>query len=157
MGGKGSGGGRGYSLPLQLTKEMKVAHDRLKVQEDSADDFPIALKIYRAGLIVYGVLDESNLQKMYLRQKVGDDEAQFLMEKGLTQDFRPVKVEPLFQSEELAQLNKTFADVITQRESMTMTNLTYYVEKAGKYPMLPNARRLLDVVKAEARTMEVEK
>ena len=148
MGGKGSG----YRLPLMLTKEMKMAFDKLVVQLEMADDFPVALRVFRAGLLAYDVLDEDGLRAMYLRKKIHDDEAQFLMENGFVkEDFRPMKSEPLHQAEERRTLNKQFRDVIkyfngTMKESTKL----YWLKRARKHPDLPNAKRLLELVK-EAR------
>jgi len=160
MGGRGSGGGRGYTLPLQLTTEMKKSLDRLKVQLDDANDFPIALRIFRAGLIVYGVLDEQDMQTMYIRGKITDDEVQFLIEAGLCKDFRPVRVEALRDAEELNRMNKMFGDVVEARLSplgLNEASWMDWVERAKKYPTLPNAVKLLELVKAVERPREAWK
>jgi len=148
VGGKGSG----YRLPLMLTKEMKMAFDKLVVQLEMADDFPVALRVFRAGLIAYDVLDEEGLRAMYLRQKIRDDEAQFLIENGFVkEDFRPVKSEPLHQAEERRILNKQFRDVIKCfNDAMKESTKLYWLKRARKHPDLPNARRLLELAK-EAR------
>jgi hypothetical protein len=144
--------GSGYPIRLTLTKEMRIALTKLAAQEDSPKDFIVALKVFRAGLIAYGVLNEEGLQAMYLRQKIRDDEAQFLIENGFVEDdFRPVKSEPLHQAEERRILNKQFGEVIkyfngTMKESTKL----YWLKRARKHPDLPNARRLLMLVK-EAR------
>lgn len=149
MGGKGSG----YMLPLMLTKEMRIALTKLTAQEEAPKDFPLALKALRLGLLCYGVLDEEDLQSMYQRKLITDDEAQFLLENGFVkEDFRPVKSELLHQAEERRILNNQFMDVIkcfngTMKESAKL----YWLKRARKYPDLPNARRLLELVK-EVRT-----
>ena len=152
MGGKGSGGGRGYSLPLQLTREMKIAFDKLKVQLESADDFPVALRVFRAGLIAYEVLDEDALQAMYVRGKVTADEAQFLIEAELCKDFRPMKVEAIHEAEELVRLNKFFGQVLEQWDTIRESSKISHLERARKYPMLPNAVKLVKLVKQTALT-----
>ena len=154
MGGQGSGGNRGYRIPLQLTREMKLALDRLSVKLESADDFPIALRVFRAGLLVYGVLSEDELQAMYLRKKVSDDEAMFLIEYGLVKDFRPVKVEALLEAEERLKLNHTFGNVIdcwNSEMGLKESSKMHYVEEARKYPDLPNAQKLLELAKEESK------
>jgi len=140
-------------LPLMLTKEMRIALTKLTAQEEAPKDFPLALKALRLGLLCYGVLDDEDFQAMYLRKKISDDEAQFLLENGyVKEDFRPIKSEPLHQAEERRILNKQFGEVIkyfngTMKESTKL----YWLKRARKHPDLPNARRLLMLVK-EART-----
>lgn len=89
-----------------MEQDHMKAFDRLKVQMDSADDFPVGLKIFRAGLIAYGVLDGDALQSMYRRKKVTDDEVMFLLEEGFVKDdFRTIKIEAIHQAVERKALN----------------------------------------------------
>ncbi|NVM23322.1 MAG: hypothetical protein HWN68_16250 [Desulfobacterales bacterium] len=130
-----------------------MALTKLAAQEGSPKDFIVALKVFRAGLIGYGVLDEEGLQAMYLRKKIGDDEAQFLLENGFVkEDFRPVKSEPLLQANERRILNNQFKQVFERWENGSLKESTkmYYKREAEKHPDLPNARRLLELMK-EAR------
>jgi len=145
MGGKKSG----YRLPLMLTREMQIAHDRLKVKLESADDFPVALQVYRLGLICYDVLSEDELRSMYHRKLITDDEAQFLLEEGyVNEDFRPVSKERIHQANEVRILNTQFGDVIKCWDDvMKASTKMHWIREAKKHPDIPNARRLLDIVK----------
>ena len=58
----------GFRLPLQLTKEMKLALTKICAKLDSPSDFPIALRIFRVGLLVYEGLSTEEMRKMYLRR-----------------------------------------------------------------------------------------
>ena len=150
MGGKGSG----YRLPLMLTKEMKMAFDKLIVKLETADDFPVALRVFRAGLIAYDVLDEDGLRAMYLRKKIRDDEVMFLIENGfIKEDFRPVKSEPLLQANERRILNNQFKQVFERwgNGSMKESAKMYHLHEAKKYPDIPYAHKLLQLVKETAR------
>jgi hypothetical protein len=144
--------GSGYSIRLTLTKEMRVALTKLTAQEEAPKDFPLALKALRLGLLCYGVLDEEDLQAMYKRKLITDDEAQFLLENGyVKEDFRPIKSEPLHQAEERRILNKQFGEVIKYFNGIIKESTKlYWLKRARKHPDLPNARRLLELVK-EAR------
>ena len=157
MGGRGSGGGRGYSLPLSLTREMRIALTKLAAQESSDRDFLVALKAMRAGLIVYGVLNDDDLQAMYRRGKVSDDEALFLMEAKLCKDFRPVKLEALLQAEEMSKMNHFFGQVLEQWDSLMESSKMGHLEKAKKYPQLSNAVKIVQMVKeAQVRSGSVQ-
>ena len=149
--------GNPYRLPLVLTREMQMGLDKHKVQDETPNDFPIGLKEMRAGQILYGVLDEDALREMYLRGLIEDDEVLFLMEKCLCKDFRPVKVEALRDAEELNRLNRFFGQVADQWDGLTESSKMGHLERAKKYPMLPNAERLVQLVKMEASKLEVEK
>lgn len=144
MGGKGSG----YRLPLQLTKEMKMALDKLVVKFETPDDFPVALRVVRAGLLLYGCLDVEGLSSMYQRRKIDDDEVQFLLGKGLVDnDFRPLKKEVRSKIKDDEALNKHFAGVLESwsglKESVKITHL----ELAKKHSHLSTAKKLLDLYK----------
>jgi len=145
--------GSGYPIRLTLTKEMRIALTKLAAQEDSPKDFIVALKVFRAGLIAYGVLNEEGLQSMYLRKKISDDEAQFLLENGFVKvDFRPVPKERLFQAKEIKLLNDQFGDVIKYfNGTMKESTKIHWIQEARKHPDLPNARRLLELVKEAAK------
>jgi hypothetical protein len=143
--------GNPYKLPLALSVEMQKGLDKLKVQFDDANDFPIGLQVLRAGLIIYGVLDEDSLRAMYNRGLIKDAEVMFLLESGLvSKDFRPVKVELLLQAQELDILDRQFGQVIIQWHELKESSKMRHLEDAKKYPMLPNARRLVELVKEEA-------
>jgi len=141
--------GSGYAIRLTLTKEMRIALTKLTAQEEAPKDFPLALKALRLGLLCYGVLTEDDLQAMYRRKLITDDEAQFLIEKGFVkEDFRPVTSEPLHQAEERRILNKRFGDVIKYwNAAMKESTKIYWRRRARKHPDLPNARQLLELVK----------
>lgn len=140
MGGRGSG----YRIPLTLTKEMRIALTKLAAQEDSPTDFRQALKAMRVGMIIYGVLNPQDLQAMYRRGLISDDEAQFLLEKGIVKDdFRPVKVERLYQALELKSLNNLYGDILLQWESLKTSAKIRHIKNAMKYPDVPNAVKLL--------------
>ena len=80
--------GSGYSIRLTLTKEMRIALTKLTAQEEAPKDFPLILKALRLSLLCYGVLDGEDLQAMYRRKLIVDDEAQFLLENGFVKDDR---------------------------------------------------------------------
>jgi len=143
--------GSGYRLPLQLTKEMKIALVKAVAASGEADDFPVALKVFRAGLLIYDVIGEDEFQAMYLRGIIKDDEVMFLMEKGLTKDFRPVKVEALLQAQELKILDNQFAQVCGQWVGLKESAKMAWLERAKKYPMLSNARKLVEAVKEKTK------
>jgi hypothetical protein len=143
--------GSGYAIRLTLTKEMRIALTKLTAQEEAPKDFPLALKALRLGLLCYGVLTEVDLQAMYRRKLITDDEAQFLIENGFVkEDFRPVKSEPLHQAEERRILNTRFGDVIKYwNGTMKESTKIYWLRRARKQPDLPNARRLLALVQED--------
>jgi len=127
---------------------MRVALTRLAAQENSPRDFILALKALRLGLLCYGVLTEDDLQSMYRRKLITDDEAQFLLEKGFVKDdFRPVKSEPIHQAEERRRLNLLFGNIIDQWKDLKESSKMHHVKEARKHPELPNARRLLAFAK----------
>lgn len=128
---------------------MRIALTKLAAQEASERDFIQALKALRLGLLCYGVLSDDELQAMYLRHLMDDDEVQFLLEHGfVTEDFRPVPKERLLQAEEIRQLNHRFGDVIKYwDDAMKASTKLHWLQEARKHIDLPNARRLLDLVK----------
>ncbi len=139
----------GYRIPLALTKEMRIALTKLAAQEDSPTDFRQALKAMRVGMIIYGVLSPKDLQAMYRRELIDDDEAQFLLEKGLVKDdFRPVKVERLLQANELRALNNLYGDVILRWDDLKMSAKIRHLKDAIKYPDIPNAVKLVEMYKS---------
>ena len=91
MGGKGSGYSN-YRIPLSLTKEMRICLIKAMAKEDTSDDFPIALRMLRAGLILNGYMETQHLQSMYNRNNdkghplIDDKEVDFYIEKGLISD-----------------------------------------------------------------------
>ena len=154
MGGKGSG----YRIPLTLTKEMRVALTKLAAQESSPTDFRQALKTMRVGMIVYEVLTSQDLQAMYLRNLIDDDEAQFLIEKGLVEkDFRPVRIERIHQANELKALNNMYGDILMQWESLKESAKMRHIENARKYPDVPNAVKLLKKCEIATKASEMMK
>ena len=139
---------RGYRIPLTLTKEMRVGLTKMAASEDSPTDFRQALKAMRVGMIVYGVLKPKDLQSMYLRQLIDDDEAMFLLEKGVVkEDFRPIKVEPIHQAYELKTLNNHFKSVKDQWSELKPSTKMYHLKQARKYPKIANAVKLLEIQK----------
>lgn len=143
--------GSGYSIRLTMTKEMRIALTNLAAMEGSPKDFIQALKALRLGLLCYGVLSVEDLQAMYLRKLISDDEAQFLLENGFVkEDFRPVKSEPLHQAEERRRLNLFYGDVIANWNGLKESSKLHHLKEARKHPDLPNAKRLCELVK-EAR------
>lgn len=142
MGGIGSG----YRLPLQLTKEMKMAMDKLVVELETPNDFPVALRVFRAGLILYGVLDVDALGSMFRRGKIDDVEAQFLVDKCLVEDFRPVTVEVKRKMETDEALNREFADVLDCWGTLKDSSKVYHLKRAKKYKHLSYAKKLLAFV-----------
>ena len=144
--------GYGYAIRLTLTREMRVALTKLAASEASDRDFVQALKALRLGLLLYGVLTEDDLQAMYQRKLLDDDEAQFLLEHGFVpEDFRPVPSEPLHQAEERRRLNRFFGEVIAQWRGLKESSKIHHLTEARKHPDLPNARRLLELVKEAGR------
>jgi hypothetical protein len=141
------GVGSGYRLPLQLTKEMKMSLDKLVVKLETPNDFPVALRVFRAGLIAHGVLDEDGLRSMYLRKKIDDAEAQFFIEKGLVNhDFRPLKKEVKRKIEDDEALNKHFAKVLDSWDELKDSSKIYHLEQAKKHSHLSYAKKLLNFV-----------
>jgi hypothetical protein len=147
------GKGSGHPIRLMLTKEMRIALTKLAAMEASSKDFIQALKVFRLGLIGYGVLNEDDLQSMYQRKLITDNEVQFLLENGFVkEDFRPVKSEPLHQAKERKLLNNQFGDVIKYfNGTMKESTKIYWLTRARKHPDLPNAKRLLELVKEAER------
>ena len=144
MGGKGSG----YRIPLTLTREMRIALTKFAAQEESPTDFHLALRAMRVGLIVYGVLSEDDLRSMYHRKLINNDEAQFLIEKGLVKkDFRPISIEKIHQANELRMLNNQFRNVIESWEGLKECARIYWLKQARKYPDIHNAMKLLAIAK----------
>jgi len=142
LGGKGSG----YRLPLQLTKEMKMALDKLVVKFETPDDFPVALRVLRAGLLLYGGLDVEGLASMYHRRKIDDDEVQFILEKGLVDnDFRPLKKEVKIKMKDDKALNKHFAGVLESWSGLKDSVKNVHLELAKKHSHLSTAKKLLDL------------
>lgn len=107
MGGPGSGSVN-YRLPLSLTKEMRIALIKGMAAESTSDDFPIALRIFRAGEILYGLMGQPELASMYNRKNdkgeplINDAEIDFLVKKELIEDFRVKTI----TKEEIGKLNK---------------------------------------------------
>ena len=139
--------GNPFRLPLMLTREMKLASDRLNVRMGEPMDFAIALKVYRAGLLAYGVLEFQELQSMYQRGKIGDDEALFLIEAGLTRDFRPVKVNPILQATEVKQATDIYGFIAKSWEGLTESNKQKWYDEALLHPSIPGARRIIELCK----------
>lgn len=140
--------GSGYWIKLTLTKEMRIALTQLAAQEGSSRDFVQALKALRLGLIAYGVLDVDALQSMYRRKKLTDDEVQFLLEEGFVkEDFRPIPIERIHQAAELNTLNTQFRNVIESWEGLKESSKIYWMKEARKYPDVPNANKLVAMVK----------
>ena len=138
--------GNPYRLPLALTKEMKIAIDRIVVKEGVADDFPVALKVFRAGLLVYGGFTEKEIQEMYLRRKITNEEVNFLIDKSLVKDFRSMTVEAQKQKEDIIKFDREFKNVIESWEGMKDRSKQIWLEKAKQNPELPNAKALLRMV-----------
>ncbi|MCW4040400.1 MAG: hypothetical protein NWE83_06580 [Candidatus Bathyarchaeota archaeon] len=115
MGGKGSGGpGRAYRLPLMMTREMQLAHDRYKVKLETPDDFKIGLLLLRTGMVARNVLTAKELESMMQRKSkdgtplVMDDEIDFYVAQGWITDFRTEH-----QHKEALQTKQSEAEILT--------------------------------------------
>lgn len=138
--------GNGFRLPLFLTEEMQQGLIDLSSKTHTTGTFALALKVMRAGFIQYGVLSNKQLQAMYQRKLILDEEVEFMLKtKLVSEDFRPVKIERLHQANEIRMLDKYFIDVIDCWKELKPKSKARHIKNASKYPDLASAKRLLEV------------
>ena len=142
--------GNSYRKTLALTKEMKMASDKLVVREHTPNNFPLALRSMRTGLLVLGALTEKDMEEIYKRKKVLDDEIDFDLEKGLiVNDFRKF-ILPSKEVNEKLKIDKELGTVLAIWNDPHYKNKKgwreYWIKLANAHPDLPNAKKLIELI-----------
>jgi hypothetical protein len=162
IGGKGSGGpGRSYRLPLMMTKEMQLAHDRYKVAVESPEDFKTGLILLRTGMVVRNVLTAKDLEAMTKRRGkdgdplVMDEEIDYYVEHGWILDFRKEhqdeQKQQIKQSEE-ELLNSQLQDVAAQWPPIKEKTRDYWMKVAKEHPELEASQKIIELARLTTTT-----
>jgi len=134
-----------------LTKEMQKAKNRLTVLHDTELDFWVGLKVFRVGLIIYGVLPEKDIITMYYRKDkngekyIRDKEIDFYLDKGLLkEDFRDKYSETSIKNQlETDNMNNYFKSILEQWDLLKPKAKANHLKKAEKHSHLSYAKKLL--------------
>jgi hypothetical protein len=135
-----------------MTREMQLAFDTYKVQQQTSDAFPIGLQLMRLALVTVGTLTKEGLASMLKRGLITDDEIDIYVAKHLIDDFRLERAYQKHQQQHLEErevLRKRLHDVLQEYHIISSRGRMQWYKIAKEHPELEEAKQIIALAEVE--------